>query len=189
MTRRFGDIADIRIGYQFRGRVETDPAGNVRVIQIKDIDDQRRIHIAELATVKLERPEPYLTQEGDVLFLGRGHRLYSTVVPKTASTTIATGYFFILTPKTGGVLPEYLAWCTNQADFHESLRPYLRGSHMPMVSKSDLQELQIPVPRLEVQRRILDLNRLLEDERRLAKTIQEKRAMLVQAVSRKLIRK
>lgn len=188
MKKRLKDLADFRIGYQFRGKVEPDPAGNVRVIQIKDIDADLRIRIDGLAPVKLDRPEPYLTQEGDVLFLSRGHRLYAVVVPATAPNTIATGYFFILRPKTRVVLPEYLAWSMNQGDFQEALRPFHRGSYIPMVSKTDVQDLLIRVPPLEVQRQILQLHALLDEERRLAASLQEKRTALIQAVSRKLLR-
>lgn len=187
MKKRLRDIADFRIGYQFRGKVQPDPAGAVRVVQIKDIDSDLRIRVLELTSVSIDKPEPYLTQAGDVLFLNRGHRLYAVVVPELDPNTIATGYFFILTSNARVMLPEYLAWTLNQPDFQESLRPYHRGSHIPMVSRSDVEELRIQVPPLEVQRRILALNNLLDQERRLFAAIQEKRSLLVQAVSRKLI--
>lgn len=188
MKKRIKNIVDARLGYQFRGKVEPDPSGNVRVIQIKDIDPDMRIQVAGLASVKLDRPEPHLTQEGDVLFLCRGHRLYAAVVPATGANTIATGYFLILKPTTRDVLPEYLAWSMNQADFQQSLRPFHRGSHMPMISKTDVQDLPIYLPPLSVQRQILRLNDLLDQERRIAASIQRRRTMLVEAVSKKLMR-
>jgi hypothetical protein len=187
MKKRLRDIADFRIGYQFRGKVKPDPAGEVRVVQIKDIDSDLQVRVPDLTPVSIDKPEPYLTQMGDVLFLNRGHRLYGVVVPELQPNTIATGYFFILRPNPRVMLPEYLAWSLNQPDFQESLRPYHRGSHIPMVSRIDVEELRIQVPPLEVQRRILTLNSLLDHERRLFAAIQEKRSLLVQAVSRKLM--
>jgi hypothetical protein len=187
MKKRLKDIADFGIGYQFRGKVKPDPTGAVRVVQIKDIDDELRIRVADLVSVNVERPEPYLTQRGDVLFLSRGHRLYAVVVPEVMPNTIATGYFFILRPKDRLVVPEYLAWSMNEPAFQESLRPYLRGSHMPMVSRADVEDLRIHLPPLDVQQRILTLNHLLGEERRLSTAIQERRTLVVQAVSRKLI--
>jgi len=187
MKKRIKDIADLRVGYQFRGKVKPDPAGNVRVIQVKDIDADLRIRVADLVSVSVDRPESYLAQQGDVLFLGRGHRLYAVVVPMIDASTIATGYFFILRPKDRLVLPEYLAWSMNQSDFQESIRPYVRGSHMPMISRTDVEDLRIPLPPLDVQRQILKLNELLGEERRLSAAIQDKRGLLVQALSRKLM--
>lgn len=187
MKKRVRDIAEFRIGYQFRGKVKPDPLGAVRVIQIKDIDPDLRVRVSDLVAVNMHRPEPYQTEAGDVLFLGRGHRLYAVVVPVVEPHTIATGYFFILRPNPRLVLPEYLAWSLNQPDFQESLRPYHRGSHIPMVSRTDVENLRIEVPPLEVQHRILTLNELLDRERHLFAAIREKRSLLVQAASRKLM--
>ncbi len=187
MKKRLKDIAELRIGYQFRGKVKPDPAGMVRVIQIKDIDADQRIRVADLVVVAIERPGPYLTEPGDVLFLGRGHRLYAVVVPEVQPNTIATGYFFILRPNVRVVRSEYLAWSMNQPEFQESLRPFHRGTHMPMVSRTDVEDLRIHLPPLDVQRRILKLHDLLDEERRLSAAIQERRSLLVQAVSRKLM--
>lgn len=187
MKKRLKDIADFRVGYQFRGRVKPDPAGTVRVIQIKDIDPDSGRLVGDPVAVNIDRPESYLTAPGDVLFLSRGHRLYAVVVPEVEANTIATGYFFILRPNTRVALPEYLAWSMNQPDFQESLRPFLRGTHMPMISKADTENLRIHVPSLEIQRRILRLNQLLDEERRLSAAIHERRGRLVQAVSHKLM--
>ena len=187
MKKRLRDIADFRVGYQFRGKVKPDPAGAVRVIQIKDIDQDLQVRVRDLVAVAIDRSEPYQTEAGDVLFLSRGQRLYAVVVPMVEPNTIATGYFFILRPNPRVVLPEYLAWSLNQPDFQESLRPFRRGSHIPMVSRTDVEGLRIQVPPLEVQQRILRLNNLIDDERRLFATIQEKRSRLVQAFSRKLM--
>ena len=67
MKKRLRDIAEIRIGYQFRGKVTPDPTSDVRVVQIKDIDSDLRVRVSDLTTVRIDKPEPYLTQAGDVL--------------------------------------------------------------------------------------------------------------------------
>jgi len=187
MKKRIKDVADLRVGYQFRGKVNPDPLGTVRVIQIKDINGDLRVRVADLVAVTIDRPDPYLTHAGDVLFLSRGHRPYAVVVPEVEANTIATGYFFILRANGRVVLPEYLAWSLNQPEFQNSLRPYKRGSNIPMFSRTDLEDLRIHVPPLEVQRRILRVNDLLDRERQLLATVQEKRGRLVRAVSLKLM--
>jgi len=187
MKKRLKEIADFRMGYQFRGKVQPDPVGTVRVIQIKDVDENLRISVDDITSVSIDRPEPYLVRRGDVLFLGRGHRLYAGIVPAVEPNTIATGYFFILRPNDRVVSPEYLAWSLNQPDFQESLRPFHRGTQMPIISKTDLQNLRIHLPPLNVQRRVVELHRLLDEERRLSAEISEKRSLLVRAVSRNLM--
>jgi hypothetical protein len=187
MKIRLRDVVELRTGYLFRGKVRPNPKGTVRVVQIKDVDAERRINVAGLDRVTIDKPELYLIEPGDVLFLSRGHRLYGTVVPQVKPNTIATGYFFIMRPKSAAVFPEYLAWTLNQASFQESLKPFHRGSHIPMVSRTDVENLKIELPPVEVQRRVMTLNELVDRERHLMTAIQEKRATVVQAVSRKLI--
>lgn len=187
MKKKLKDLADIRTGYQFRGKVVPSDDANVAVIQIKDVDDERTIHTDDLVEVQLEKPEPYLVTRGDVLFLSRGHRLYAALVDRELRATVATGYFFILRPDTTAVRPEYLAWALNGPEFQEALRPLVRGSHIPLVSKTDFQNLVLCVPTLEVQAQVLRLQELSRRERRLAEAVQSKRQKLIEAITHNLI--
>lgn len=187
MKKRLRDIAEIRSGYQFRGKVSTDEDANVMVVQIKDIDDRFSVRTHDLVSVKVDKPEPYLVSQGDVLFLSRGHRQYAAVVSEHVQDTIATGYFFILRPTTKLVQTEFLAWSINQPEFQEELRPFMRGSHMPLVSKTDFQDLMITLPTLAVQEQILQLQNLFDRERELTSALLQKRGELVQAISRLLL--
>ena len=75
MKQRIVDLAEIRSGYQFREKVEHDPDGFVPVIQIKDLTSDFQLHTNDLIRVSLAKSEPYRVEQGDVLFLARGHRL------------------------------------------------------------------------------------------------------------------
>lgn len=180
-------VADIFTGYQFRGKVSASEDANVTVIQIKDVDDQLVVHTADLVPVKIDNPEPYLVSQGDVLFLSRGHRQYATVVTEPVRDTIVTGYFFILRPKASVIRSSFLAWTINQFEFQEALRPFVRGSHIPLVSKSDFRDIAIRVPPLVVQDRIMDFQSLFDRENQLLAAIQARRQRLVQAVSQQLL--
>jgi Type I restriction modification DNA specificity domain len=187
MKKRIRDIAQIGIGYPFRGKVPAVEAGNVRVVQIKDLDEKRRLDSAGLVTINFERPEPYLVEHGDVLFLARGHRLVAVTVDRPPPHTIAAGYFLILRPHAKIVTPDYLTWWLNGLEFQECLRPFVQGTHMPLVSKREFQDLPIHLPPMEVQHRILTLNNLADRERCLADAVLAKRAELVQEVARRLM--
>lgn len=187
MKKKLKDIAEVRTGYQFRGRVSASNEANVSVIQIKDVDEHLIVHTSDLVPVKIDNPEPYLVSQGDVLFLSRGHRQYATIVTDSVQGTIATGYFFIVRPKTNVIRSSFLAWTINQPEFQEAMRPFVRGSHIPLVSKVDFQDVTIQVPPLNVQDRIMTFQALFEREKQLSAAIQEKRQQLVQLVSHKLI--
>ncbi len=183
-SRRLSDIASIRAGYQFRGKVEPDPDGNVAVVQIKDIEDRRRLNTSSLARVAFDRPvEQYIVGRGDVLFLSRGHRQFATAIDADLRDTIAAGYFYILRTNNGSVRPDFLAWYLNQQPMQDKFKQVAKGSHMPFVSMAEFQELQIPVPSLDVQARIVALAELAEREQGLLAELASRRAELVQCLS------
>jgi restriction endonuclease S subunit len=187
MKKKLEDIAEIRTGYQFRGKVAPKDDANVAVIQIKDVDAKLYVDTSDLVPVKVENPGAYEVSQGDLLFLSRGHRHYAALVTEPVQNTIATGYFFILRPKANLVQPTFLAWSINQPEFQEAMRPFVRGSHIPLISKVDFQNLTVRLPPLAVQTRIVDLQKLFDRERELTAAIQQKRGELLQAVSLKLI--
>ena len=184
MKKLIKDIARVRPGYQFRGRVEPDPAGNVAFIQIKDFDEQHRLRPDDIVTIDFRRPiEPFQARSGDVLFLSRGHRLFATPLDDLPEDAIVTGYFFIVRPDPDVVLPEYLAWSINQPNFQARLTPLVKGSHMPQVARADFEQLDIDVPPVETQHLVMRLNGLWEREQDLVARIQQAREQLLQAVT------
>jgi hypothetical protein len=190
MRKQLHDVATLRAGYQFRGRFEPDPRGGVAVIQIKDFDVDARFCPQVLDRARLDGSiDAYRVDQGDVLFLSRGHRLFSTPIDHPLDNTIATNYFFVLTPKTQRVQYRYLAWYLNQPAFQADLRPFVRGSHMPLVSKSDLEAMWIDIPPLEVQDAIVALDELDRREQRLMGEIRRKRADLIRVVSMRAARR
>ena len=202
MKAKLNNIAEIRNGYQFRGSVTpvtTMSAGGdtpgmrpgvVRVIQIKDVDNERRLQTNDLVAVHFDGDtEKYQAREGDVLFLSRGHRLFATAITKPLQATVATGYFFILRPKTDRVRPGYLAWYINQPPFQTVLRTFMKGTQQPLVSRKDIENLEVQIPPLSVQEAIVALDDLRVVEQRLSAVLQEKRSQLVQTISMQAVRR
>lgn len=184
------DLADIRMGYQFRGRVEHDPKAPYPVIQIKDLNEDRRLEPTGLARVQTKRdPQPYMARAEDVLFLSRGHRPFATILDTPPDNAIVSGYFFIIRMKSDGILPAYLAWYINQPPFQTELRPFLKGTHMPMVALRDFVDLFIDIPPIAVQESIVKLDVLRRREQQLLVQVREKRDELIQSVCLKAARR
>ena len=174
---KLADIAEIQQGLQFRGGVEATPSGRYQVIQIRDFDEfdelpsdwmQRLVRIDETPSI-----ERYAVRPGNVLFLARGKRNFAWAVREPMPSVVAVGYFFILRPERSRVLPEYLAWYLNE----EPTRAYVRefasqGSHMPIVNRSQFEQLSIPLPPLGVQGAIAELESLRRHEARLLRRLE-----------------
>ena len=190
MKKKIKDIAEIQIGYQFRGKMETIPDGTHSVIQIKDFDEFQNLKTTDLYRVNLESDaERYTVNKGDILFLARGQRNYAFPIKDTPANTIAASYFFILRLINKDIFPEYLAWYIKQAPAQEYLHNIARrGTHMPIVPKSSFENMPIDIPSLEIQKTIVKLDSLINKERELQNKLQEKRSLLVNAVCLKAIK-
>lgn len=184
MKQRIAEIAEVRSGYQFREKVEHDPSGSVPVIQIKDLTSDFQLQTNDLIRVSMPKIDPYRVDQGDVLFLARGHRLGAAAIVEPLKGTIATGYFFIMQPSSR-VRPGYLAWAINQKGFQDRMRPLVRGSHIPLITKGDFEELTLDVPPLETQQLIENIDSLHRRENTLMQLIQQKRSQLIDAACAK----
>lgn len=181
---RIGEIANIQTGYQFREKVEADPGGNIGVLQIKDIPDRRRLTPESIDRVKFDKPyAAYLVRRGDVLFLSRGHKQFAVAIEHDLGDTIASGYFYILHIDPAQILPAYLAWYLNQQPMLDQYKQLAKGTHMPFVSMAEFRELEVPIPPLAIQDRIVALAALADQEQSLLTQLAEKRAHLVQSIS------
>lgn len=191
MKQKMKEIADIQLGYQFRGKAEADPQGTHKVIQIRDFDEALGLRTENLLSVRLKGDaERYTVKENDVLFLSRGHKNNAIAINAPLKSTVAASYFFILRIKQNKVLPDYLAWYINQAPAQEYLHSVARrGTHMPLVPLSVFSDLVVDIPDVETQRRVVEVDRLFERENDLTVQLQEKRSQLIKAVCLKAAEK
>lgn len=176
-------VESIDTGFQFRGRVEPDAKGNVAVLQVKDLKDgdraRARARADELVNVRIEKDiGPYRVRPGDVLFLSRGHRLFAVAMVEVFGDIIVPNYFYILRPKPT-VVPSYLAWFINSAKAQAQLKLVHKGTHMPIVAKSDFSQLQIDLPPLDVQQAVVTVDDLARQEHRLLSELLDTRRKLI----------
>jgi len=185
MKKKITEIADVQIGYQFRKKIEPADDGTNRVIQIRDFDENHTLNREGLSRVRIDKPiEQYLIHQGDVLFLSRGHRNWAAPIIDELQDTVAVGHFFVIKMRNEIILPEYLAWYINQSPAQEYLHNIARrGTHMPLVTLSAFKGLTVEVPDMTTQHRIVELSRLMEREKKLLAELQEKRLLLITAIS------
>ena len=187
-----GQFAEVRTGYQFRGKVVPDDQGNVDVIQIKNVDDRLEIVTPEIDTsrltrVTIDKPERHLVGASDVLFMARGVRRYGIVVPELRRETVAASQFFVLKPNKDYVLPGYFAWALNQPAFQQQLEYFQVGSHMSLVPLKDFKTCEVDLPDIKTQQQIVHLNELMLKESQLLEQLKFKRAELNKGIFRKLL--
>jgi len=181
---RLAQICAIQSGYTARVRLEP-AAGGVPAIQLRDLAADGGIDPRTLIRVDLgDMSARHLVSSGDVLFRSRGDRNTATALDsRFAEPALAVLPLMVLRPKAGLLLPDYLAWAINQPDAQRHFDATARGTSIRMVPKSALDDLELDIPDLEIQARIVAIDRLAARECALTRRLAEARKTLT---SRKL---
>lgn len=174
-------IADVRMGYPFRSRLEHDPYGDVAVIQMKDIDDANLLHAEGAIRVLLpEGKGHHLIHEGDLVFRSRGRSNSVALVAADIGDAVLAAPMLLVRPR--AVLPAYLHWFINLPATQGALAALAEGTSVRMISKDALLDMDVPVPSMNRQRRIADVAELALREHALMADIAAKRKRLTERV-------
>ena len=184
-------IAQIQSGYISRGKIEPREDGTHFLLQARDVDAERFAYKADSMvrfSPDLSRKD-WVLEPDDVLFMARGTRNYSILIKEIPEQALAAACFFIVRVSSDQVLPYYLCWYLNQATVDHYLgRHSGRGVHMPVVRRSVLESIEISIPPLEVQSKIVKMVVLLKKELELTDKLTEKRKELVRAACLQAVR-
>jgi len=165
------NIADLTTGYSFRGRVPIDPDGSVIVIQAKNISDDGSVQTQDLDKVKeADASEVATLESGDVLLVSRGagtSGFRAAVFEPSIGRAIASATLQVIHVNDERVLPAYLCAYLNSNRGQADLQKIATGSSVRTVSLGELNELKIPVPKLEDQKRLNGLVKTIHKQREL----------------------
>lgn len=179
-----GHLADVFTGTTFRGRDATRavPGGSCRLIQISDLSDEGRLVTEELHPIEpgeAIKKNRFLRQ-GDILFPNRGTRNTACVFDLPDPRVLVGGQFFVIRLHAGSVLPAFVAWYLRSEPASRYFQVRRKGTLVQNLQRSDLAEIEIPLPSLAKQDAIVALDALAEEERQLAKALAGKRFELLQ---------
>jgi len=181
MARKLGDVADVRMGYPFRSRLEHDPAGDVMVVQMRDIDDSSFLHTEDVVKVSLpDIKESHLLQAGDLLFRSRGRSYTVAQVENGVGNAVLAAPMLLIRPR--AALPAYLHWFINLPKTQAVLSAMATGTAVQMISKDALMTLEVPVPGMKQQLKIVELAALAAREQALMADVANQRRQLVEGV-------
>ena len=189
-TVALSTLADIKVGYQSRKKIEERTDSTFRLIQAKDCLSSCRIQAESLIQFIPERkPEPYRVLKNDILFQARGAEHIAYCIEVDLKNTLAASSFYIVRLKTKMVLSGYLNWFLNQPQAQNYFASQSAKSLISFVSKNTLSHLMINVPSIEVQQKIININKLWMREMALRKQLIKKRSQLIQSVNNRAILK
>ncbi|ARN70630.1 hypothetical protein BST91_02685 [Nonlabens tegetincola] len=143
-------------GYSFRGKIQHIHNGGVRVIQLKDFENNYTVIGQDCTLVEREKiKDKYFLENGDVLFIAKGTNNFSLVFEEIDNTpTIASSALFVLKVDTRLANPFYIAWYLNQTEVQNYFKSNETGTYTKSISKPILEEAPIALPSLETQNKI-----------------------------------
>lgn len=175
-----------RIQFGFYSQPEDN--GNVPYIQVRQFNDDGILKEENIDSVKLdEKSESHLLKDGDVLFVGKGNRLFSWCYRESFGPCIASSIFFVLRPNKKIIYPEYLTTYLNAPQTKAALTQIGSGTNIFSIRKSELGAFQIPVLEIEDQKRVASLAELHQKKNSLLQELIVQNQNLYSAIISKLI--
>jgi hypothetical protein len=156
------NFVDITSGLPLRDAVAYTPAGNARLVQMKDLHPIDGLGIQGLHTIQADRvAESQWLKPTDVLFVAKGSRFFASAIPQVPARTVASPHLFVLRVKQDvGVLPAYLAWVLNNPSSQTYWTSKAAGTTAQYVRKEVLQQLTVALPSIDAQAYIVKIAQL-----------------------------
>lgn len=180
MIKALKYIASIQTGLTFRTRLEHSPKGNVTVIQMKDFSADNRIDRESLTLIEmLNLKERQRVRINDLVFRPRGIRNTAALIDRELRDTTVAAPLLRIRVHDVSVLPAYLCWFINLPVSRSFLQRYATGTAMRMIGKKALDALEVQIPSIPTQQRIIELSRLADREQNILEGLSVKRKQLV----------
>lgn len=175
------NLAILMAGHPIRGGITDTPEGEVSVVQIKDADPETGIKTEQLYRINLGgRKKPDYLCEGDILFMGRGYRIFAVLVDKDLGCTVAGPHFFILRIRPGKpIRPDYLVWYINHIRAQRYFSKHIAGASLPHINRQVLEDLPVILPPLSTQELIVKAHRCRLNEKAKLETLIEKKKIFL----------
>lgn len=184
------DISMVRSGVHFRTKIEHVPSGETSVIQLRDVDENGKIDRGSLLRTDIpNNMKVDFLNKGDVLFKAKSNHKVAAVVEEDLGRSIATVHYLVLKIKKDKALPEYVAWVLNHRKAQVYFGQNAEGSSfrsLSIIKKSILEKLEIDVPSMERQKKIIEISRLRQEEKNIE---QELRCLKDQFIEEVLLKK
>lgn len=186
------DFARVLPGFPLKSALKHDPKGTHQVILPKHLPAEGAYQYSKedvLRIIPSKSPKAYLVNKEDILFVPRGPRNMGVYMEDCPPLSIAHGSLFIIKVNTKLMLPEFLAWSLAQEKTQAKITEIRTGASTPMVPRTGLEHISIPVPDLEHQAKIAKLARLHAHEMELLHIIHVKRQSIHRQHDKNLARK
>ena len=183
MKIKLKNIASVQMGYSFRSRLEPEETGNIAVIQMKDLTEDNLVDQRTLSLIKLnDFKEHHKAELNDLVFRSRGQTNTAALIDVNIGPSVVAAPLLRIRIEKNSILPAYLCWFINQPSSQMFIQSKSNSSAMRMTGKSVLEDLEIVLPSIEIQKQIVTLEQLSSQEQHLMSILRNKKRQLMNKI-------
>ncbi|MBL4765983.1 MAG: restriction endonuclease subunit S [Colwellia sp.] len=188
MNKTLREIAIVKAGHPFRGKIPENKEGNAQVVQIRDIDNDGSIHWNQVIRSNITgRKTPDWLQKGDILFAARGTRNNAGYVDEVTLPTVCAPHYFLIQVTDNNLLPEFLVWQLNQKNAQRYFESSAEGSSQRSIRRAILEETLIVIPSIDKQRSIVNFDNKVKQEKYLLNALMINRDKQMRGIAKEIL--
>ncbi|APT75137.1 hypothetical protein LN42_01045 [Marinitoga sp. 1137] len=162
-------------------QVEETPEGNFNYIKLSSIT-KNKIEIEKLSKAvynKNRNIEKYLLKKNDIIFSAKGSNIFAVHIDKEIPNLISAQFFFNIRINSGKILPEFLTIILNNEYAKRYFEERRVGKIIKVIKKKTLEDFELTLPPLEIQKQIIEIVKNFEKEKKLKlKSLQLKEELI-----------
>ncbi|HIF9160817.1 TPA: restriction endonuclease subunit S [Photobacterium damselae] len=176
-------IASVQMGHSFRSKLEPDANGNISVIQMKDLTEDNRLNAQELVQITMQDlKEHHRVKHNDLVFRSRGQTNTAALIDQELNDAVIAAPLLRIRVENDSVIPAYLCWFINQPSSQAVLQSKAAGTAVRMIGKPALEDLEIVLPSLDVQKKIIEIYQLSINEQKLMNALAKKKRTFTESI-------
>jgi restriction endonuclease S subunit len=172
------DIAQLSSGIY----TKPDFEGDVYYVQAKHFNSDGEFDFSVKPDLRLEgKIEKHLLKTGDILLAVKGNNNFAVQYKGLIKNAVASSTFIVIRLRDQSqVLPEFLNWYLNHPQTQLFFKDQSKGSAIASISISSIEDLELFIPVVEIQRIILNLTKLRQREKKIRQQLTTLRENYIQ---------
>ncbi len=168
-------------GYSFRGKITPAKEGNLRVIQLKDVEnDYTTIGKKCIFVHQNQVKDKYYLKDGDILFISKGANNYAiSFYADDNYPSVASSAFFVVRLDETKANPYYVAWYINQKKVQQYLESQASGTYTTSINRETVENIPVLLPSISQQDKIANIAALAIKEQNLYNHLMEVKNRLI----------
>ncbi len=155
------DFCTTRVGHSFRKKVVNNPEGTTKIVLPGNISKDGILKFTNASPLHTAITSKRPLENGEILLQNKGRFAAAVFNMPENECWITPASVIILTLNTKEVLPEYIVLYLNSVKGQQKLSKLKELSSIPFITRPNLQKIDIPIPEIEKQQMLIDLNKTI----------------------------